>query len=193
MFRARRLTPKQHVPSHFQNYTPLSYSQCRAIKILTLQPTPSFQRTLLRKNGTPLYAGTPNLRKLATEPGSAYFHRFYAAAGVCSPTRASIMTGRTHQRDCIEFALSCCELSWLWCPHPPPPLRLCPLQPLSFTFRLFVLLRLRLPFRIPIVLATLARVVDVCMSQCQRNPAALPYLTCSRNRTASHPHIPNPI
>ena len=38
-----------------------------------------------------------------------YFHRFYAAAGVCSPTRASIMTGRTHQRDCINFALSCCQ------------------------------------------------------------------------------------
>ncbi len=61
------------------------------------------------ENSTGYCARTPNLRRLATEPGSAYFHRFYAAAGVCSPTRASIMTGRTHQRDCIDFALSCCQ------------------------------------------------------------------------------------
>ena len=27
--------------------------------------------------------------------------------GFVQPTRASIMTGRTHQRDCINFALSC--------------------------------------------------------------------------------------
>ena len=31
----------------------------------------------------------------------------WPAAGVLQPTRASIMTGRTHQRDCINFALSC--------------------------------------------------------------------------------------
>ena len=57
-------------------------------------------------NSTAMCATTPNLRSLATSPGSAYFHRFYAAAGVCSPTRASILTGRTHQRDCINFAPS---------------------------------------------------------------------------------------
>lgn len=146
------------------------HTHYRAIKLLTLPPTPSFERTLLRKNGTPLHVGTPNLRKLATEPGSAYFHRFYAAAGVCSPTRASIMTGRTHQRDCIEFALSCCEL-----------LALVPLPPFACL----------LPFRIPIVSATLARVVDVCMSQCQHNPAPLPYMHTLPH--ASHSHIPNPI
>jgi len=60
-------------------------------------------------NSTAMCATTPNLRTLATSPGSTYFHRFYAAAGVCSPTRASILTGRTHQRDCINFALSCCQ------------------------------------------------------------------------------------
>jgi arylsulfatase A-like enzyme len=60
-------------------------------------------------NSTAMCATTPNLRALATSPGSTYFHRFYAAAGVCSPTRASILTGRTHQRDCINFALSCCQ------------------------------------------------------------------------------------
>ena len=60
-------------------------------------------------NSTAMCATTPNLRSLATSPGSTYFHRFYAAAGVCSPTRASILTGRTHQRDCINFALSCCQ------------------------------------------------------------------------------------
>jgi arylsulfatase A-like enzyme len=58
-------------------------------------------------NTTAMCATTPHLRALATSPGSTYFHRFYAAAGVCSPTRASILTGRTHQRDCLNFALSC--------------------------------------------------------------------------------------
>lgn len=61
------------------------------------------------ENSTGRCGLTPNLRKLATSPGSAYFHRFYAAAGVCSPTRASVMTGRTNARDCIDFALACCQ------------------------------------------------------------------------------------
>jgi arylsulfatase A-like enzyme len=52
-------------------------------------------------------AQTPNLDWLATSPHSALFSRFYAAAGVCSPTRAAYLTGRTNERDCIHFALSC--------------------------------------------------------------------------------------
>jgi arylsulfatase A-like enzyme len=38
---------------------------------------------------------------------SAYFHRFYAAAAVCSPTRAALLTGRTNKRSCISTALRC--------------------------------------------------------------------------------------
>lgn len=61
------------------------------------------------ENSTGMCGLTPNLRKLATSDGSVYFHRFYAAAGVCSPTRASVMTGRTNARDCIDYALACCQ------------------------------------------------------------------------------------
>lgn len=59
------------------------------------------------ENSTGMCAHTPNLDALATSPHSAVFNRFYAAAGVCSPTRASYLTGRTNERDCIHFALSC--------------------------------------------------------------------------------------
>lgn len=35
------------------------------------------------------------------------FHRFYSGAGVCSPTRASVLTGRNNKRSCINSALPC--------------------------------------------------------------------------------------
>ena len=50
---------------------------------------------------------TPNLDAFARGPSSAIFSRFYSAAGVCSPTRASYLTGRTNERSCIYSALSC--------------------------------------------------------------------------------------
>ena len=44
---------------------------------------------------------------MARSNHSAVFSRFYAAAGVCSPTRAALLTGRTNERDCIFSALPC--------------------------------------------------------------------------------------
>ncbi len=46
-------------------------------------------------NGHP-FVKTPNLDAMAKQ--SVVFDRFYAAAPVCSPTRASVMTGRTPMR-----------------------------------------------------------------------------------------------
>lgn len=49
---------------------------------------------------------TPNLDAMSTQ--GLRFDRFYAAAPVCSPTRASVLTGRTNQRTGVEshgFAL----------------------------------------------------------------------------------------
>ena len=60
-------------------------------------------------NTTGMCARTPNLATLAASPHTALFHRFYAAASVCSPTRAAILTGRTNNRDCIDSALPCCN------------------------------------------------------------------------------------
>jgi arylsulfatase A-like enzyme len=61
------------------------------------------------ENSTGLCAHMPNLAQLARSQHSAHFHRFYAAASVCSPTRAAILTGRTNNRDCIDGALPCCQ------------------------------------------------------------------------------------
>ena len=44
---------------------------------------------------------------VATGPHSVLFHRFYSGAGVCSPTRASVLTGRNNKRGCINSALPC--------------------------------------------------------------------------------------
>lgn len=46
-------------------------------------------------NGHP-YLKTPNLNAMAA--AGIRFNRFYAAGPVCSPTRASVLTGRTHDR-----------------------------------------------------------------------------------------------
>ena len=59
------------------------------------------------ENSTGMCALTPNLDALALSNNSALFSRFYSAAGVCSPTRAAYLTGRTNERDCIVSALSC--------------------------------------------------------------------------------------
>lgn len=61
------------------------------------------------ENSTGLCPMTPNLRSLAEADGTALFHRFYSASSVCSPTRASIVTGRTNNRNCISTALHCCQ------------------------------------------------------------------------------------
>ena len=50
-------------------------------------------------NGHPILK-TPNLDAMAGN--GLRFDRFYAAAPVCSPTRASVLTGRTHRRCGVE-------------------------------------------------------------------------------------------
>ena len=42
------------------------------------------------------------------------FKRFYAGAGVCSPTRASVLTGRNNKRSCIDGALACDHMDPAW-------------------------------------------------------------------------------
>ena len=50
---------------------------------------------------------TPHLDQMAMGPHSLLFHRFYAGSAVCSPTRASALTGRTSNRECITGAEGC--------------------------------------------------------------------------------------
>jgi hypothetical protein len=44
---------------------------------------------------------TPNLAAWAASPDAAHFPRFYSGGPVCSPTRSTVLTGRTNTRDCI--------------------------------------------------------------------------------------------
>lgn len=50
------------------------------------------------------YAETPNLDDMAAGKHTIRFDNFYAGASVCSPTRASVLTGRTPNRHCIWSA-----------------------------------------------------------------------------------------
>ena len=46
------------------------------------------------------YLKTPNIDRLASE--GTDFHRFTVASGVCSPSRAAVMTGHFPARYCID-------------------------------------------------------------------------------------------
>ena len=48
---------------------------------------------------TPWLSGRYHLR--STADSAIKFERFYAGSPICSPTRASFLTGRTPWRDCI--------------------------------------------------------------------------------------------
>ena len=50
---------------------------------------------------------TPNIDAMARGSNTLLFHRFYAGSAVCSPTRASALTGRTSTRECIDGAEGC--------------------------------------------------------------------------------------
>jgi len=44
---------------------------------------------------------TPEIDKMSRSDNSIRFDRFYSTSNVCSPTRASVLTGRIATRDCI--------------------------------------------------------------------------------------------
>ena len=44
---------------------------------------------------------TPELNAMALAPGAAHFPRSYIGGSVCSPSRASILSGRSCTRDCV--------------------------------------------------------------------------------------------
>ena len=59
-------------------------------------------------NSTPIVRPrTPELDAMSRSPHTLVFDRFYAGSAVCSPTRASVLTGRTSERECIYGAEGC--------------------------------------------------------------------------------------
>ena len=44
---------------------------------------------------------TPHISRWVKQPGSILFHDFHSGGTHCTPTRASVLTGRTPFRDCV--------------------------------------------------------------------------------------------
>lgn len=59
-------------------------------------------------NGTAL---TPNIDQWARAKGSVMLQDFHSGGTVCSPTRATVLTGRNHFRDCVDFVYGCSDMS----------------------------------------------------------------------------------
>jgi arylsulfatase A-like enzyme len=59
-------------------------------------------------NGTAL---TPNIDQWTQEKGTVLLHDFHSGGTVCSPTRATVLTGRNHFRDCVDFVYGCSDMS----------------------------------------------------------------------------------
>ena len=59
-------------------------------------------------NGT---AVTPNLSAWAQTQGSLTLQDFHTGGTVCSPTRATVLTGRQHMRDCVDYVYDCSDMT----------------------------------------------------------------------------------
>ena len=57
--------------------------------------------------GSGSIAKTPNIDRWVQSPGTVKFHDFHSSGTVCSPTRATVLTGRNHFRDCVDFVYGC--------------------------------------------------------------------------------------
>ena len=63
---------------------------------------------------------TPNLDALAAAPGTLVLDRMYSGSPVCSPTRASLLSGRTPDRECVFDAEGCGQEPAWSCVNPQP-------------------------------------------------------------------------
>jgi len=59
-------------------------------------------------NGTAL---TPNIDGWGKRAGSIIMQDGHSGGTVCSPTRATILTGRNHFRDCVDFVFDCSDMT----------------------------------------------------------------------------------
>jgi hypothetical protein len=59
-------------------------------------------------NGT---AATPRVNEWIKEPGTVVFQDFHTGGTVCSPTRATVLTGRNHFRDCVNYVYGCSDMT----------------------------------------------------------------------------------
>ena len=59
-------------------------------------------------NGT---AVTPRRREWLSRPGSITLQDGHSGGTVCSPTRATVLTGRNHFRDCVDYVYGCSDMT----------------------------------------------------------------------------------
>ena len=59
-------------------------------------------------NGT---AASPRLTEWTRTPGTVVMQDFHSGGTVCSPTRASVLTGRNHFRDCVNYVYGCSDMT----------------------------------------------------------------------------------
>lgn len=69
---------------------------------------------------TPNPPRTPHLDAWATDASSLVFTRAYSGSPVCSPTRSSLLTGRTPDRECVFNAEGCGQQPAWSCIDPMP-------------------------------------------------------------------------
>ena len=60
------------------------------------------------QNGTAL---TPRITEWISRKGTIKFQDFHTGGTVCSPTRATILTGRNHFRDCVNYVYDCSDMT----------------------------------------------------------------------------------
>ena len=59
-------------------------------------------------NGT---AASPRIKEWIEEKGTVLFQDFHTGGTVCSPTRATVLTGRNHFRDCVHYVFGCSDMT----------------------------------------------------------------------------------
>jgi hypothetical protein len=59
-------------------------------------------------NGTAL---TPRIDKWTKTDGTILMQDFHSGGTVCSPTRATVLTGRNHFRDCVNYVYGCSDMT----------------------------------------------------------------------------------
>jgi arylsulfatase A-like enzyme len=59
-------------------------------------------------NGT---ANSPRIKEWTESDGTTTFMDFHTGGTVCSPTRATVLTGRNHFRDCVDYVYGCSDMT----------------------------------------------------------------------------------
>jgi len=59
-------------------------------------------------NGT---AASPHISEWTESPGTLIMQDFHSGGTVCSPTRATVLTGRNHFRDCVDYVYGCSDMT----------------------------------------------------------------------------------